>query len=89
MLFRSDAVSLDTAVPVSWAVEHLGSEATLQGNLDPLVLMAGGVALRNAVGRLLDDTRGRRHIVNLGHGVLPDTPVENVSELVRLVRGTA
>jgi uroporphyrinogen decarboxylase len=84
-----DAVSLDTAVPVSWAVEHLGSEATLQGNLDPLVLMAGGVALRNAVGRLLDDTRGRRHIVNLGHGVLPDTPVENVSELVRLVRGTA
>jgi uroporphyrinogen decarboxylase len=82
-----DGISLDTAVPVSWAVESLSSKAALQGNLDPLVLMAGGAPLRAAVGRLLDETRGRPHIVNLGHGVLPDTPVENVSELVRLVRG--
>jgi uroporphyrinogen decarboxylase len=84
-----DAVSIDTALPVSWAVENLGSKAALQGNLDPLALVAGGAALKSAVDRLLDGTRGRRHIVNLGHGVLPDTPVENVGELVRLVRGAA
>jgi len=86
---RVDAISLDTAVPISWAVENLGGRTALQGNLDPFVLIAGGAPLRNAVARLLDDTRGSRHIVNLGHGVLPETPVENVSELVRFVRGVS
>jgi uroporphyrinogen decarboxylase len=86
---RVDAISLDTAVPVPWAVQNLGGKTVLQGNLDPFALLAGGETLRGMVGKLLDDAQGIRHIVNLGHGVLPDTPVENVAELVHLVRSAA
>lgn len=81
-----DGVSLDTAVPLAWATQNLGCKAALQGNIDPLVLVAGGKALRDAVDRLLNDAGKTPHIVNLGHGVLPDTPVEHVEQLVELVR---
>jgi uroporphyrinogen decarboxylase len=83
---RVDGLSIDSAVSVPWAVENLGVKTVLQGNLDPFVLLAGGAALQNAAGELLAATRGTRHIVNLGHGILPETPVTNVAELVRLVR---
>lgn len=82
-----DAISLDTAVPFAWAAQNLGSRTALQGNLDPLVLVAGGTALRESACRLHANARGTRHIFNLGHGILPNTPVENVAELVELVRG--
>lgn len=82
-----DALSLDTAIPFAWAAENVGRKAALQGNLDPLALVAGGAAMRDAVGRLMAEAQGTRHIVNLGHGVLPETPVENVAELVEFVRG--
>jgi uroporphyrinogen decarboxylase len=82
-----DGLSLDTAVPMKWAVKTFGKRAALQGNLDPFVLMVGGAALTRAVDHLLEVTRGARYIVNLGHGVVPETPVENVAELVRRVRG--
>jgi uroporphyrinogen decarboxylase len=68
-------------------VKTFGKRAALQGNLDPFVLMVGGAALTRAVDHLLEVTRGARYIVNLGHGVVPETPVENVAELVRRVRG--
>ena len=83
---RVNAISFDTAVAANWAVDNLGRKTALQGNIDPFALVAGGTALSGAVGRLLKDTRGSRLIVNLGHGVLPETPAENVAELVRLVR---
>ncbi len=79
-----DAVSLDAAVPLDWAVSALGT--ALQGNLDPLALMAGGQALRDGVKTILSATRDKAFIFNLGHGILPMTPIEHVSELVRLVR---
>ncbi len=82
-----DAISLDTAVPLDWAVNTLGK--TLQGNLDPLALVAGGSALRDGVATILKATQGKPFIFNLGHGVLPMTPIEHVSELVRLVRSGA
>lgn len=81
-----DGISLDTAVPMKWAVEKFGRGVALQGNLDPFVLMAGGAALARAVDHLLEVTHGARYIANLGHGILPETPVEHVEELVRLVR---
>ena len=81
-----DGISLDTAVSMDWAVLNLGEKAALQGNLDPLVLVAGGEAMRNAIGRLLEVTRETSFVANLGHGVLPDTPVEHVAEFVRCVR---
>jgi uroporphyrinogen decarboxylase len=81
-----DALSLDTAVPMRWAAEQLPENVAIQGNLDPIALLAGGAALYEAVRDILSAVRDRPFIFNLGHGVLPETPPEHVTELVRLVR---
>ena len=84
---KVDAVSLDPSVELSFALEHL--DVVLQGNLDPLALVAGGKALRDGVGKILDTTRCVPFIFNLGHGILKETPIDHVQELVRLVRSAA
>jgi CheY-like chemotaxis protein len=61
----------------------------VQGNLDPLALVAGGEALTRGVKRVLSGFRDMPHIFNLGHGILPETPVENVERLLELVRQRA
>lgn len=86
---KVNAVSLDTAVPMDWAVDTLGKALTLQGNLDPLALVAGGAALRDGVAAILKAARNTPFIFNLGHGILPMTPLEHVGELVKLVRSAA
>lgn len=82
-----NAISLDTAVPVDWAARTLSPKVAIQGNLDPLALVAGGRALADAVDRIVSATAGVPHIFNLGHGVLPDTPLDHVAQLVARVRG--
>jgi uroporphyrinogen decarboxylase len=81
-----DALSIDTATSLSWAGGELGKTVALQGNLDPIVLIAGGDALDRAVDRILCEVEEVPFIFNLGHGVLPETPVENVARLIRRVR---
>ena len=81
-----DALSLDTAAPMDWAAETLAPQVVLQGNLDPVVLVAGGRALAEAVDHILKATRKVPFIFNLGHGILPETPIEHVEEMIRLVR---
>lgn len=81
-----DAVGLDSAVDPAWAASALSPGRAAQGNLDPLALIAGGAALQTATRRILEAFRGRPHVFNLGHGVTPQTPVENVAALVDLVR---
>ncbi|MGH6718882.1 MAG: uroporphyrinogen decarboxylase [Alphaproteobacteria bacterium] len=81
------AVGLDTTVPLAWARRALPENVILQGNLDPVALLAGGHALADATRAILDVMAGRPFIFNLGHGVLPETPPEHVADLVRLVRG--
>ena len=81
-----DAISIDTSAPISWAVDTLGKTVAIQGNLDPIALIAGGAALDRAVDELLKTTRGTRFIFNLGHGILPETPLEHVERLVARVR---
>jgi uroporphyrinogen decarboxylase len=83
-----DAVSIDTAAPIGWAARGLSDKAVVQGNLDPVVLVAGGDALARAVDTIVDAMRGKPFIFNLGHGVLPETPLEHVAELIARVRGT-
>jgi uroporphyrinogen decarboxylase len=68
------------------ALTLLPDRVSTQGNLDPLALVAGGEALATETRYVLDAVRGRPHIFNLGHGVVPQTPPEHVAELVRLVR---
>jgi uroporphyrinogen decarboxylase len=80
-----NAVSLDTAAPMHWAAENLG--CALQGNLDPIALIAGGAALDKAVDDILEATQGRAHIFNLGHGILPETPIVHVEQLLKRIRG--
>lgn len=84
----ADAVGMDYAVPLGWARDHLWSRSVVQGNLDPRLLVVGGQALAQGVQRLLRSFPERRFIFNLGHGILPETPVRHVEELVRLVKGT-
>lgn len=80
-------VGLDTAVPPAWAAMALPASVTLQGNLDPLAVVAGGEALREETEAVLDAMGNRPWIFNLGHGVVPETPPEHVAELVAQVRG--
>ena len=81
-----DAISLDTAAPMGWAAQRLSGKVAVQGNLDPIALLAGGAALAGSVDRIVDAMRGRPFIFNLGHGVLPETPLEHVAELIARVR---
>ena len=80
-----DAVSLDTSAPMRWAAENLA--CALQGNLDPIALIAGGAALDRAVDEILEAMQGRAHIFNLGHGILPETPIAHVEQLLKRIRG--
>jgi len=81
-----DAIGVDHRIPLDRAWERLGPSTAIQGNLDPTVLLAPwDVAEREALD-VLDRAGGRAgHVFNLGHGVLPDTPVENLQRLVDLV----
>jgi len=81
------AIGLDETVDPAWAVRELPAAMPLQGNLDPLALLAGGEALRDGVSRILDAFAGRPHIFNLGHGILQETPIAHVEELLELVKG--
>ena len=83
----ADGLSLDSGLPLDWARDALGGSVTLQGNLDPVVLVAGGDALRDGVSEILAAMEGQAFIFNLGHGILPQTPPEHVAELIGLVRG--
>jgi uroporphyrinogen decarboxylase len=81
------AIGLDTAVEPRAAQAMLPARLALQGNLDPLALISGGRALDEAVARVLAGFAGRAHVFNLGHGILPETPIAHVERLMALVRG--
>jgi uroporphyrinogen decarboxylase len=80
------AIGLDETVDPAWADKELPKGLPVQGNLDPLALLAGGEALRSAVARILDAFADRPHIFNLGHGILQETPIAHVDEFVALVK---
>ena len=82
----ADAFGLDTSVDPSWAIAQTDSRTALQSNLDPLVLVAGGEALDRQIDSILRSFAGRPHIFNLGHGILPETPIEHVERLLSRVR---
>jgi uroporphyrinogen decarboxylase len=64
----------------------LGSRVALQGNLDPGALLGGGEGLDREVDKILEEFAGARHVFNLGHGILKETPVEHVERMVARVR---
>jgi len=81
-----DGLSLDWTVPLADA-HSLQRRLTVQGNLDPMRLMAGGRVLDAAIDRILEALSSGSFIFNLGHGILPETPIAHVERLVARVRG--
>ena len=84
-----DAISIDSTVPPVWAAARLQPHCTVQGNLDPVALLAGGDALRKAASRILDALGHGPFVFNLGEGVLPQTPPEHVAQLCDFVHAWA
>lgn len=84
-----DAISLDCLGVWSTTLRPFPQTFPLQGGLDPHILRTGGECLEQAIGALCSVMAGRPYIFNLSHGVLPDTPVENIAHLVRCVREKA
>jgi uroporphyrinogen decarboxylase len=80
------AVSLDTSASLSWAAREIQPKVTVQGNLDPILLVAGGQAMVDRIHHILETLSGGSHIFNLGHGIIPQTPPENVELLANTVR---
>jgi uroporphyrinogen decarboxylase len=80
-----DAIGLDSAVPLGYARARLQPRVAVQGNLDPVLLLAGGEPLAASVGAIRHGLSGGPHVFNLGHGVLPETPPDNVAALARLI----
>jgi len=79
-----DAIGLDTAVSHRFA-QTLQGRVPVQGNLDPVLLVVGGDAMRRRVLELRAALTGGPYIFNLGHGILPATPPEHVAELARIL----
>jgi uroporphyrinogen decarboxylase len=82
-----DAVSIDWAAEPKMIRERVQSRVAVQGNLDPLVLIAGGAALDRAVDDVLANYADGRFIFNLGHGITPETPIAHVEQMIARVKG--
>lgn len=80
-----NGVSLDSGVPVGWAAQHLQPLCTVQGNLDNMALISGGEAMEIEIGAIVEGFADGPHIFNLGHGILPETPPENVERLAAII----
>jgi uroporphyrinogen decarboxylase len=81
-----DAVGLDWTVALDFARDTIQKRKPVQGNLDPLALHAGGVALDRGVDAILETLAGGPFVFNLGHGILPDTPIAHVEQMLKRVR---
>jgi uroporphyrinogen decarboxylase len=82
-----DAIGLDETADPVWAHRELPEGLPVQGNLDPLALLAGGEKMTSGVSRVLDAFASRPHIFNLGHGILQDTPIAHVEQMLAAVKG--
>ena len=81
-----NAIGIDTGMDPARAAAMVPGHVALQGNLDPMALVAGGAAVETEARGILNALRGRPFVFNLGHGIVPQTPPEHVSALERLVR---
>ncbi len=82
-----DAMGLDWTMELAFARDHIQPRRPIQGNLDPLALLVGGEALDRSIDAIIENFSSGPFIFNLGHGVLPETPIAHVERLVARVRG--
>lgn len=83
-----NALGLDYSTPLGFATQHLPSHLPVQGNLDPLRLVAGGAQMERRAQEIIAAFANRPHIFNLGHGIVPETPIAHVERLVELVKAS-
>jgi uroporphyrinogen decarboxylase len=84
---EADVIGLDWRIPLDEGWRLLGNRGAVQGNLDPVLLFADWKQVKAGAARILEQAGGRQgHIFNLGHGILPETPVENVRTLAEYVQ---
>jgi uroporphyrinogen decarboxylase len=83
---RANAVSLDPDADRIVLRKRLAGRCGLQGNLAPELLLAGGAAMDREIDQILEDFGGTRHIFNLGHGILKETPIAHVERMIARVR---
>lgn len=81
-----NALGLDYATPLDFARRHLARDLPVQGNLDPLRLVAGGAQLDRRVDDIIEAFADRPHIFNLGHGIVPETPIAHVEQLLARIK---
>jgi uroporphyrinogen decarboxylase len=81
-----DGMGVDTGTDIGALASLLDGDVTLQGNLDPMALVAGGSALASETRSILDAMRGKPFIFNLGHGIVPQTQPDHVAALLEQVR---
>jgi uroporphyrinogen decarboxylase len=84
---KIDAVSLESDIDRVFARDEIQSRVPVQGNLDPLILRAGGATLDREIDAVLAAFCDGPFIFNLGHGILPDTPIAHVEQMIKRVRG--
>jgi uroporphyrinogen decarboxylase len=82
----ADCLALDWTLDLSNVLPGIPDGMATQGNLDPLALVAGGAPLDRGIDAILQGIRGRPHIFNLGHGIVPETPIAHVERMIARVR---
>ena len=81
-----DIVSIDWKTNLKWALKYINNDIVTQGNLDPALLATNNLnAIKNEVHRILDLTKDRCHIFNVGHGFVPEVKIENVKFTIKLI----
>ena len=83
---KPDVLSVDHNIDLQWLIKNIEEETTLQGNINPNTLLQGGNPLKKEILKLKSIVKERNHIFNLGHGILPKTPIENVVKAIELIR---
>ena len=83
-----DGISIDQFTPMSWACENINKNILLQGNLDPVLLSSDVSELdfKKYINNILETTKGRKFIFNLGHGIMPDAKVDKLYQMIKTIR---
>ena len=81
-----DIVSIDWKTNLEWALKNINNDVITQGNLDPVLLSCDNLlAIKNEVNRILDLTKKKCHIFNVGHGLIPEVKIKNVKYAIKLI----
>lgn len=83
-----DALNIDFDVEINWAARELQPLGCIQGNLNPQLLVKGGEALINETTKIINTFKGGPHVFNLGHGIVPETPPENVAKVAAFLKSS-